>query len=365
LEPLLKAKARLWWIISSIIVLAVLALATARFPDAWLQVALVAVGWMFFGRSLAEKTVTLVVAPSSSGEPAPAPRGRRLAATLGSFSFASGVISQNWHLAALGVMYATLTSAAMWQNFRERLPCLFDPASERLPAPPTLMHAMVAITAMVDGMGIVSIPIVLTVNVEGIWAAQVVAYGVAALVTWVVMNQFLEGRGVTSRDIWDWPADARSSGAAFATRFPRLASPGVALTVGVGLGVALGVFGLGYRWCLWHVPRIAEDLASMAKYLAEHPDRKWGLLLVAVAFAPIAEEYLFRGLLFRALDREWGGWRAVVGSAIFFGVYHPPLSWIPVGLAGVVLALLFKTSGRLWPCVIVHAVYNAMVIVTL
>jgi len=38
-----------------------------------------------------------------------------------------------------------------------------------------------------------------------------------------------------------------------------------------------------------------------------------------------AEEYLFRGLLFRALDRESGGWRAVAGSAAFFAVYHPPL----------------------------------------
>ena len=25
--------------------------------------------------------------------------------------------------------------------------------------------------------------------------------------------------------------------------------------------------------------------------------------------APLAEEYFFRGLLYRALDREWGGWR--------------------------------------------------------
>jgi len=45
--------------------------------------------------------------------------------------------------------------------------------------------------------------------------------------------------------------------------------------------------------------------------------------IMAVGFAPFDEEYLFRGLLFRALDREWGGWTAVVGSAAFFAVYHP------------------------------------------
>src|SRR5439155_26597651 len=73
LESLLKAKARLWWVIGSVVVRAVIALALVRFPGNAPQIVLVAAGWMFFGRSLAEKTVTLVVAPSSSGEPEPVP----------------------------------------------------------------------------------------------------------------------------------------------------------------------------------------------------------------------------------------------------------------------------------------------------
>jgi membrane protease YdiL (CAAX protease family) len=84
--------------------------------------------------------------------------------------------------------------------------------------------------------------------------------------------------------------------------------------------------------------------------------------IMAVGFAPFAEEYLFRGLLFRALDREWGGWRAVVGSAAFFAIYHPPMSWLPVGLLGVANALLFKKTHRLAPSVLLHMVYNAVVL---
>jgi membrane protease YdiL (CAAX protease family) len=84
--------------------------------------------------------------------------------------------------------------------------------------------------------------------------------------------------------------------------------------------------------------------------------------VIAVAFAPFAEEYLFRGLLFRALDREWGGWRAVVGSAAFFAIYHPPLSWFPVALLGITNALLFKKTGWLAPAVVLHMVYNAVVL---
>jgi membrane protease YdiL (CAAX protease family) len=71
---------------------------------------------------------------------------------------------------------------------------------------------------------------------------------------------------------------------------------------------------------------------------------------------------LFRGLLYRALDREWGGWRAVLGSAAFFAVYHPMLSWVPVGLLGVVNAVMFKKTGRLAPAIVTHMVYNAIVL---
>jgi membrane protease YdiL (CAAX protease family) len=70
----------------------------------------------------------------------------------------------------------------------------------------------------------------------------------------------------------------------------------------------------------------------------------------------------FPALLFRALDREWGGWRAVVGSAAFFAVYHLALSWPPVFLLGALNALLFKNSGRLLPAVLLHMAYNAVVL---
>jgi len=98
--------------------------------------------------------------------------------------------------------------------------------------------------------------------------------------------------------------------------------------------------------------------------MAEIPNLRISYAVMAVAFAPFAEEYLFHGLLFKALDREWGGWRAVVGSAAFFAVYHPPLSWLPVGLLGITNALLFKKTGRLAPAVILHMVYNAVVVLT-
>lgn len=84
--------------------------------------------------------------------------------------------------------------------------------------------------------------------------------------------------------------------------------------------------------------------------------------VMAVLIAPPAEEFVFRGLLYRALDREWGGWHAVVGSAGFFAIYHQPFAWLTVFALGTLSCVLFKRTGRLAPSVVMHSIYNAVVL---
>ncbi|HET9317390.1 MAG TPA: hypothetical protein VFQ51_17495, partial [Vicinamibacteria bacterium] len=181
LEDLLRAKARLWCFISCLVVLPLLLLTVARFPAAAVKVALVAVVWVAFAVSLAEKGVTLVTVVRESGEVEPVSVGRRWAASLGTFTFAVGVVTQRWSLACAGVVYSWMTSAALWQNFRARLPFLFDPWSERLPTPPTVLHGMVAISAAQEVMAIMTGVLVAVVGTDHVWFAISMAYGVAAV----------------------------------------------------------------------------------------------------------------------------------------------------------------------------------------
>jgi len=146
LESLLKAKAWLWSLISSGMVALVLCYAAFLFPAETGKILLVGIGWFFFGRSMAEKSVTLVTITSDSGEVQKIPWGRRGAAQLGMLTFAIGVLTQQWHIAIMGIVYSYITAAAMWENFRARLPYLYDPWSEKMPPPPTLMNAMIAIS---------------------------------------------------------------------------------------------------------------------------------------------------------------------------------------------------------------------------
>src|SRR5262249_32635258 len=114
LESLLKAKAWLWSMISSGVVALILCYAALRFPANVWQIALVGIGWFVFSRSMAEKSVTLVTVPSSSGEREPIPWGRRWATQLGMLTFAIGVLTQRWHIAVMGIVYSYITAAAMW-----------------------------------------------------------------------------------------------------------------------------------------------------------------------------------------------------------------------------------------------------------
>lgn len=364
LESLLKAKAWLWSLISTGIVALVLGYGAFLYPAKIWQITLVGVGWFLFGRSMAEKSVTLVTVASSSGEQEQVPRGRRWAAQLGMLTFSIGVLTQQWHIAIMGIVYSYMTAAAMWENFRARLPYLYDPWSERLPPPPTLMHAMVAISIMVEGGAVLTGIVLVAAGRENLALAQAITYCICAVIVSIGAANFLSGRGVSLRQVWRWPAGAAEAGFG-----PWWRDDGSRknillrlLPVGAAGGLLLGLFAHGYLAVLRHLPATAEILRQAQEQMAGIPYLRLSYGVMAVVFAPLAEEYLFRGLLFRALDREWGGWRAVVGSAAFFAIYHPPLSWLPVALLGVANALLFKKTGRLAPAVILHMVYNAVVL---
>ncbi len=364
LESLLKAKAWLWSLISSGLVLLVLGYATYLFPANIWQIALVGVGWFFFGRSMAEKTVTLVRVASSSGEAEPIPRGRMWAAQLGMLTFAIGVLTQRWHIAVMGIVYSYITAAAMWQNFRARLPYLYDPWSEEIPPPPTLMHAMIAISILVEGGAVLTGIFLGIFGRENIAIAQAMSYGISAVVVSFGMSRFLAHRDVYGRDVWSWREDgAVEESSETSWKLDRIWKSNLpqGLLLGVVGGAGLGLFAHGYLAVLQHIPAAAEVLHKSQEEMAKIPDLRISFGVMAILFAPFAEEYLFRGLLYRALDREWGGWRAVLGSAAFFAIYHSPYSWLPVATVGAANALLFKKTRHLAPAVALHMVYNTVV----
>ncbi len=368
LEALLKAKARLWTWISSAIVGLLLCAVLAFFPGNVVGVVLVGAGWALFARSMSAKAVTLATVTHDSGEREKVPQGRAWATQLGTLTFAIGVLTQQWTLAVVGIVYSTLTAAAMWQNFRARLPFLYDPWSEPLPEAPTLMHAMVAISGLVEVGAVITGALLAFVGRDTVAVAYALIYGACAAGVSLATARFLAKRDVRLRDVLVWEAPGTPDPWGPAVRSWRRPDwTGIRRLVGLmlagaGLGVGLGLLGRLYVAALHRIPWTAPLLDAAQSQTTSIPHLQEAIFVMAVAIAPLAEEYLFRGLLYRALDREWGGWRAVLGSAAFFAIYHPPLSWLPVGAVGVANALLFRKTGRLLPAVALHMAYNAVVL---
>jgi len=232
------------------------------------------------------------------------------------------------------------------------------------------MHAMIAISILVEGGAVVTGVFLAIFGSENIAIAQAMGYCICSAVVAFGTQSFLDGRDVPLSEILNWlpgrpPQNAHhaeDTAPWWRSLVSRENNILPSLLAGVAGGLLLGLFAHGYLAILDHIPAVAEILRKSREQMAQVPGIKPAYFVMAVLFAPFAEEYLFRGLLYRALDREWGGWRAILGSAAFFAIYHSPLSWVPVGLVGIANALLFKKTGRLAPAVILHMVYNAVVL---
>ena len=85
------------------------------------------------------------------------------------------------------------------------------------------------------------------------------------------------------------------------------------------------------------------------------------LTAAVVVLAPLAEEALFRGLLFGGMAARWGFWPAALASAAIFGAAHLNLSlWLPLSAAGLLLAWVYSRTGSLWASTVAHATLNGV-----
>jgi membrane protease YdiL (CAAX protease family) len=89
-----------------------------------------------------------------------------------------------------------------------------------------------------------------------------------------------------------------------------------------------------------------------------------GFALMTCVLAPLAEEFFFRGFLFRTLAERWGlVWGVVVAGAIFGLVHWPGGSLegvVVLGALGAMLCLMVYYTASLVPCIIMHASFNSL-----
>jgi membrane protease YdiL (CAAX protease family) len=111
---------------------------------------------------------------------------------------------------------------------------------------------------------------------------------------------------------------------------------------------------------------IPPQVAKVFHNLFGTQEKFWGALLTAVIVAPLTEELLFRGLILRGFLNSYSVRKAIIASALLFGVFHV-LPWQILGAAilGAVFAWWFVKTRSLLPCLFGHALNNGLPLVLL
>jgi membrane protease YdiL (CAAX protease family) len=153
----------------------------------------------------------------------------------------------------------------------------------------------------------------------------------------------------------------------------ELARAGVRSSAGaVGLGIAIALGGsmiLGWLMEVIGVPvqeQIGIQRIVEAARRGEATFEFATLVVSAVLLAPLAEEWLFRGLLFRRM-RAVGSRPIAYGlSALGFAAIHTnPAGFVIYLWLGLVFAFAYERSGRLWVPIGVHMGNNAVALLGL
>ena len=145
---------------------------------------------------------------------------------------------------------------------------------------------------------------------------------------------------------------ARPTPAQFGFRRVGITAFGWAAAAFVAFIVAAQVYGT-----LIHIPK--DDLP-----FAENPSTLVAIMtgIFVIGIAPTVEEFFFRGFLYQAMRGRLGVALGAVTSGVIFGAVHleAPAQMGVLAILGVILALLFERTKSLYPCILLHAVNNAI-----
>lgn len=143
------------------------------------------------------------------------------------------------------------------------------------------------------------------------------------------------------------------------------AGTGRAVLLGLLVALVFLPFGLGMmagsQWALQRLQIPVSDQLPVEILKKAGPGfSRVCLAFVAVGFAPVAEETLFRGILYPTIKQCGFPRAALWGTSFVFALIHVNLpAFIPLMVLAMILALLYEKTDNLLACIVAHAAFNA------
>ena len=263
--------------------------------------------------------------------------------------FAHAIYTPSLWAKLVQLVLSALLAYAVWQKLVTRLPFLLDPAA----APPPVISVADGVTAALAFFvlqALFSLPFrdgdhtpALVLLVSFVCAGSAVAAAALLVFRRSGVPDLLFALGLRR------PAGSRAG-------TPR------ALAVGVGAGGVAAALAFLYAGLARHVPGLAEGFDEAQRSLGEidRGARLW-MLALSVLAAPVFEEFIFRGILYRGFRHSVRPPLAALASAVVFALVHPAATALPVFAMAWLAARAYERTGWLLTPVAAHMTYNAVV----
>lgn len=144
---------------------------------------------------------------------------------------------------------------------------------------------------------------------------------------------------------------------------------GQAIMLGALLAFVFLPVGMGLQWLsaqvMIHLPSLQlkpqEQEAVQTLQMAVTWFNRLALAAVTIVLAPVAEEMLFRGILYPWIKQAGFPRLALWGTAILFAAIHLNLvTFVPLTVLALGLTLLYERTDNLSAPIAAHALFNAM-----
>jgi membrane protease YdiL (CAAX protease family) len=134
-------------------------------------------------------------------------------------------------------------------------------------------------------------------------------------------------------------------------------------------GILAGALFLPAAWVLQNVSELLMKLAhitpeaqAVVQVLQDPSLSLWSKLLfgaAAIVLAPVAEEAVFRGILYPTIKQQGYPRLALWGTSGIFAVMHAnEATFLPLLIFAVVLVYLYETFGNLLAPIVAHSLFN-------
>ena len=134
----------------------------------------------------------------------------------------------------------------------------------------------------------------------------------------------------------------------------------LAATIGVGvLPIAWSLARVSAKlMAQFHFDPVVQDTVQTLQ-TAEAGDLKILLGILAVLLAPVAEELVFRGILYPAIKQQGFPRLALWGTSLLFAAIHNnAMIFLSLTLLAVILTLLYETTDNLLAPILTHSLFN-------